>query len=69
MNRTFTLEYWQDGVWVVGRFKGIPGVFSQGKSLDDLVENIKDAYQMMMADDAGKPVGITTQELEVELAV
>jgi predicted RNase H-like HicB family nuclease len=48
--RHFTLEYWIDDRWFVGRVKEIPGVFSQGETLEDLEENIRDAYQMMMAE-------------------
>ncbi|MFM2313417.1 MAG: hypothetical protein RLZZ04_2693, partial [Cyanobacteriota bacterium] len=29
------------------RLKGIPGVFSQGQTLEELEENIRDAYQLM----------------------
>jgi hypothetical protein len=29
MERHFTLEYWIDDSWYVGRIKEIPGVFSQ----------------------------------------
>tara|TARA_B100000959_G_scaffold134758_1_gene141508 strand:+ start:2208 stop:2309 length:102 start_codon:yes stop_codon:yes gene_type:complete len=32
----------------VGRIKEIPGVFSQGKSLDELEKNIKEAYHFMV---------------------
>ena len=28
MLRNFTLEYWQDGGWYVGRLKEVPGVFT-----------------------------------------
>ena len=44
----FTLEYWIDDSWYVGRIKEIPGVFSQGESLSELEENIRDAYRMIM---------------------
>ena len=44
------LQYWIDDGWYVGRLRGIPGVFSQGKTLEELEENIRDAYAMM-ADD------------------
>jgi len=47
MAKRFTLEYWIDDNWYVGRLKEVPGVFSQGKSLEELEENIRDAYQMM----------------------
>jgi predicted RNase H-like HicB family nuclease len=48
MLQTFILEYWLDDQWYVGRLKGIPGVFSQGRSLAELEENIRDAYRMML---------------------
>ena len=50
MKRFFTLEYWQDDGWFVGRLKEIPGVFSQGKTLEELKQNITDAYRLMLAE-------------------
>ena len=47
MLRHFTLEYWVDEGWYVGRLKEVPGVFSQGESLEELEENIRDAYRLM----------------------
>jgi predicted RNase H-like HicB family nuclease len=48
MKRIFTLEYWQDDGWLVGRLKEVPGVFSQGQTLEELKENVTDAYRMML---------------------
>ena len=48
MKRFFTLEYWQDDSWFVGKLKEIPGVFSQGQTVEELKENIIDAYHMML---------------------
>jgi len=48
MQRHFTLEYWIDEGWYVGKLREVPGVFSQGESLAELEENIKEAYQLMM---------------------
>jgi predicted RNase H-like HicB family nuclease len=45
MERHFTLEYWVDDGWYVGKLKEVPGVFSQGETLEELEENIKDAYK------------------------
>ncbi len=45
--RYFTLEYWIDDGWYIGRLKEVPGVFSQGESLDELEDNIRDAYKLM----------------------
>ena len=47
MKRFFTLEYWEDEGWLVGKLKEIPGVFSQGKTLEELKENVIDAYRMI----------------------
>ena len=44
----FTLEYWEDEGWLVGRLVEVPGVFSQGETLEELVENIQDAYKLML---------------------
>jgi predicted RNase H-like HicB family nuclease len=44
----FTLEYWEDDGWFVGRVAEVPGVFSQGESLEELKENIQDAYKLMI---------------------
>ena len=33
MLRYFTLECWLDDGWYVGRLKEVPGVFSQGETL------------------------------------
>ncbi len=43
----YTLEYWKDGDWLVGRLAEIPGVFSQGKTLAELETNIREAYELM----------------------
>jgi predicted RNase H-like HicB family nuclease len=66
--RRFTLEYWVDDGWYVGRLKEVPGVFSQGESMDELEENVRDAYQMMMADEVtvARP-DVHTKELVVEV--
>ena len=67
MLRRFTLEYWKDEGWYVGRLKEVPGVFSQGKSLQELEENIKEAYRLMMEEEALPRSGVQTKELEVEV--
>jgi len=48
MGRHFTLEYWLDERWYVGRLKEIPGVFSQGETLNELKANILDAYYLVL---------------------
>jgi len=67
MIRHFTLEYWVDEGWYVGRLKEVPGVFSQGESLKELKENIRDAYHLMIEEET--PVRITTQTKEINIEV
>ena len=50
MLKRFTLEYWIDEDWYVGRLKEVPGVFSQGESIEQLQENIRDGYRLMTQD-------------------
>ena len=52
MSLRLQLEYWKDSPWFVGRFSQVPGVFSQGATLDELEENIRDAYRIMRDEDA-----------------
>lgn len=54
MQHEFTLEYWQDKGWFVGRLREVPGVFSQGETLTELEANIRDAYELVVADAAPK---------------
>jgi len=68
MLRHFTLEYWIDDGWYVGRLKEVPGVFSQGESLEELEENIREAYQLMMEEEEIEPKGeIKTKDIGVEI--
>jgi predicted RNase H-like HicB family nuclease len=50
--RPATLEHWKDGELFVGRLLEAPEVFSQGETLDELLENVRDANDMMKSDDA-----------------
>ncbi len=66
MTRQFTLEYWLDEGWYVGKLKEVPGVFSQGETLQELEENIREAYQLMREEDEQpNHLGLQTKELEV----
>ena len=67
MLRHFTLEYWIDDDWYVGRLKEVPGVFSQGESLDVLEENIRDAYRLIVREDISHRTLAQTKEIGNEL--
>ena len=68
MRGRFTLEFWRDGDFYVGRLVEVPGVFSQGESLDELRENIQDAYDLVVAQER-TPAPDAAQRLPVELEV
>jgi len=68
MKKLFTIEYWKDDGWFVGKMKEIPGVFSQGETLEELKENINDAYRMML-ESVSKPSHPDAQTLEIGLEV
>ncbi len=68
MSKKLTLEYWVDDDWFVGRIKEVPGVFSQGETIDELENNIKDAYNLMMETEPilDRP---DVKRMEIEVAV
>ena len=69
MQRQFTLEYWMDDDWYVGKLQEVPGVFSQGETLDELEENIRDAYALVMEEQLSnsRPES-KTKEIQVDAA-
>lgn len=68
MERRFTLDYWRDEGWYVGRLKEVPGVFSQGETLQELEDNIRDVYKLMMEDQVEEAItGVQTKEIGVEV--
>ncbi len=68
MQKDFTLEFWIDDGWYVGRLKEVPGIFSQGETLEELEENIIDAYQIMIEEVV--PIrGLKTQTKEIGVNV
>ena len=68
MDRPFTLEYWLDDEWYVGRLKEIPSVFSQGETLEELEDNIRDAYHMIMAEEKSFTPAVEVKSEELSLS-
>ena len=68
MRGQFTLEFWRDGDFYVGRLLEVPGVFSQGETLEELRENIQDAYDLMVTQER-TPAPAAAQRQPVELEV
>lgn len=68
MLKNFTLEYWKDEGWFVGKLKEVPGVFSQGETLAELEENIQEVFSLMKQElDETIGVQIQTKELALEI--
>ena len=67
MLRHFTLEYWVDEDWYVGRLKEGPGIFSHGESLEELEENIRDAYHLMVEEETSPRITAQTKEIDIEV--
>lgn len=67
MPTDFKLEYWQEGDWFVGRLIGVPGVFSQGATLDELEENVRDAYRLMTLEEEVSPAEARTKPIVIDV--
>ena len=68
MVRHFTLEYWIDDGWYVGKLREVPGVFSQGETLEELEVNIRDAYHIMLdEEEQTERSDVRVKELELEV--
>ena len=68
MRHQFTLEYWRDGKWFVGRLLEVPGVFSQGTTLEELDENIRDAFDLLVTQERSPaPPSASRRPMELEV--
>jgi len=47
MKTTFNMIYWKGKKFWVGKLLEHPEIMSQGETLKELEENLKDAYQLM----------------------
>lgn len=68
-NVCLTIEYWKDDGWYVGQLRELPNVLSQGSTLDELKENIQDAYELVIKDSVEHRHSQHTQVLSVPLCV
>ena len=51
MKKKMTMIYWKSEKFWVGKLLEHPEIMTQGESLEELEENIKDAYHLMVLDD------------------
>ena len=70
MGVLFTLEYWKDEGWYVGRLKELPGIFSQAETLSELKNNILDAYNLILEEskeNLPKNIKAKVKRIQIEL--
>jgi predicted RNase H-like HicB family nuclease len=48
---TLTLVYWKGDKFWLGKLLEHPDIMTQGETLEELEENIKDAYRLMVLED------------------
>jgi predicted RNase H-like HicB family nuclease len=51
MNRKMTMIYWKGDKFWLGKLLEHPEIMTQGETIEELEENIKDAYLLMTMDD------------------
>lgn len=51
MPRKMTMLYWKGERFWVGKIMERPDIMTQGETLEELEENLKDAYMMMVTED------------------
>jgi predicted RNase H-like HicB family nuclease len=62
-NTKMTMVYWQSDKFWLGKLLEHPEIMTQGESLEELEENIKDAYLMMAMDEV--PNGYQVKEIRL----
>ncbi|CAK0774289.1 conserved hypothetical protein [Gammaproteobacteria bacterium] len=63
MNTKMNMVYWKSEKYWLGKLLEHPEIMTQGETLQELEENIKDAYIMMIMDDV--PDIFQTKEIAV----
>ena len=58
-----TKIYWKSDRFWLGRLREFPDIMTQGLTLKELEENMRDAYRMMVLDDV--PEGYALKEIAV----
>jgi len=63
MKTKMTMVYWKSDKFWLGKLLEHPEIMTQGKTLEELEENIKDAYLLMAMDDV--PEGHKMKEIAI----
>jgi len=65
MGRKMTLIYWKSEKFWLGKLLEYPEIMTQGETLEELEENIRDAFQLMVLDEV--PEKYMLKELAVSV--
>lgn len=60
---TITMVYWKEDKFWLGKILEHPEIMTQGLTLEELEENIKDAYRLMIMEDI--PQGFQIKEIAI----
>ena len=63
MKPKMTMLYWKSDKFWLGKLLEHPEIMTQGETLEELEENIKDAYLLMAMDDVPEEYG--TKEIAI----
>ena len=63
MGKHLTMVYWKGDKFWLGKLREYPEVMTQGETIKELEENIRDAYKMMIMEDV--PENYRTKEISV----
>jgi predicted RNase H-like HicB family nuclease len=63
MNKRFTMLYWKGEKFWAGMFLEFAGRMTQGESLEELEENLREAYSLMVMEDI--PEDYQTKEIVI----
>lgn len=63
MSKRLTMVYWKGGKFWLGKLLEYPQIMTQGESLAELEENLRDAYVLMIMEDV--PEGYQVKEITV----
>ena len=62
-SKTLTMIYWKGERFWLGKLADHPEIMSQGETLEELEENLRDAYRLMVLEDV--PDGFRTRKIAV----
>ena len=63
MEKRLTMIYWKGEQFWLGKLMEYPEIMTQGESIEDLEENLKDAYKFMVMHDV--PENYQTKEISL----